>query len=346
MLNRVLFVILVTLCTLLGCRAEGVPYFKGTVYEALEFAGKQQKLLMVEFYAPWNSKSRWMAENVIARKDVYSVIDESFVLVRVDTKTKDGATLALQYEVSDYPSIVVFNVSGTVIDKIDKTLDRQDFLTRLSQIQLENDGRSGWELRKIFSAAQNNDRLQADKLTKDYLLKGNPALLISPVHMELFTNSAITFYGSAAFEYLKANRADFNRAFTQIVVNDLIHKVCLDAIFPYAVGAYEYDSIFVSQFVDSLNIVSQPFVCKQLASLARYRASLDLDGYISTVNSLMNSIDDERLSRLILSLEIVVTNGTIDQKHAARQIVEKFGRSTNSLPELQQIDALTKKLSE
>lgn len=334
---------MVALCTIFQSRAEGVPYFKGTVYEALSEAQRQQKMLMVEFYASWNYKSRWMTENIIARKDVYTVIDQTFVLVRVDTKTKEGADLAVQYQVVDYPSIVIFNQNGTVIDKIDQTMDRHDFLARMAQIRLENDGKSGWELRKIFIAAQKDDKTEADKLTKEYLARLDKKNIISPVHWELFTNSTITYYDSSAFDYLLKNRADFDTVFSKIAVDELVDKTYVEAILPYAIGAYEFDSLFVDNFIQS---TPPNTVASNLALMSQYRFEKNLDKYIEIVNVLIDSVEEHIVPRLVLSLEYVAEYGTTNQKRTARHMVEKFGRSTTSASELLLIDALTKKLSE
>lgn len=329
-------------------RAEGVPYFKGTVYDALSQAQRQHKMLIVEFYASWNYKSRWTNQNIIARKEVYTVIDNSFVLVQVDTQTKEGANLALQYEIKDYPAFVVFNQNGNVVDKIEVSLDRRDFIIRLDQILLENDGNSGWELSKIYLAAQNSDNALADKLAIEYISKKEIKKIISPIYWEMFANPSIVFYGSKTFEYVVKNRQIFDSVFTRKVVEEMLTNRMIEAIFPYSIGVKTYDSVAVNQIhmVSAENALSRNGAVDLMCELSRNRATKRIDLYLDNITKLLDLASEDLITNYITSLELVCEFGDKEQKKTARQLIEKYSRFNNSPSQLILIDELNKKLSE
>lgn len=342
--------IVLTLCllTVLASRAEGVHYFKGTVYEALAAAQRQSKMLIVEFYAKWNYKSRWMNQNVVSRRDVYEVLDQSYVLVMVDTQTKDGAALALQYEITDYPAFVVFNQNGNVIDKIETTLDRNDFVMRLNQVEIENDGSSSWTINKIYSSAEQGDRESASKLAMEYLSKQTKEKAISPLYWDMFTNLSITYYPSEMFKYLVENRDDFALAIGKIKTDDLICSILTEASMQFAIGSHTYDSLRVDE-IESIaarvNVV-QSEVLIDLCRLTRFREEGNLDKYIETMNYALRNVSQEMVVNLLLSLEIVAERGDEDQKKLAKSIVEKYGKNSYSSSQSMLVETLIKKLSE
>lgn len=327
-------------------RAQGTPYFKGTVYEALTEAQRTHKMLIVEFYAPWNYKSRWTNQNIIPHPEIDKVIKEFFIISQVDTKTKDGAALALQYEITDYPAIVIFDVKGSVIDKITQTLDRTDFNSRLTQAMLENDGKSGWELRQIFSVAGQGQKEKASLMAMEYIDRIGKEQALLPVHWELWSNSAITYYGSSTLEYINKNRTYFDTAYSRVKMDELINNTYTDVIFPLAIGIYPYDSLYIEQFKQATDSLPHSYTYQHLAQLSEQRAKKQIDKYIKTLEAVVNYVNEELVTRLILSLDLVVTNGTAPQKQAARHIVEKYGRNTTSPSEIELISALTTRLSE
>ena len=147
---------------------RGLKYWGNDPYAALSVAKQQRKLLLVEFYADWDYRSRWMSERVLSDSTVRSLIEAEFLAVQVPTDTPDGADLAQMYQVTAYPSIVVFNTNGDVVDKIDTTLDAEDFEQRLQAILMTTQGAGAWQMRQVYSAAENGDTLATDQAMEEF----------------------------------------------------------------------------------------------------------------------------------------------------------------------------------
>lgn len=343
-----LIIIICLLCAPYVGSAQEVPYFKGTVYQALEMAQREHKMLVVEFYAPWNYKSRWSHQNVMARKRVYKELEKRFVLVLVDTQTSEGANLASQYEVRDYPTFVLFNQNGNVIDKIETTLDETDFIKRINQVIVENDGKTALQLRRIFVAAKENDLGMANKLATQFIKERDREHIISPLYWDLFSNSIICNYDSYAFRFMLDNRAIFDTVFTKYVVEDKIDDIINTQVMRYAVGTLGYDSVKlakISQDAEHLSRDRQEVVAL-LSSLSVYREKKDVDMYIETASRLLRRLEQELMYQIVSSLEFVVRNGTKDQKRNARHLVERYGQSQFSAMQLGLINSLIERLSE
>lgn len=335
---RRLALILITLCALpLVGNAQSVNYFQGTVYEALSAAERSSRMLVVEFYAPWSYKSRWMHDNVLAKSD----LDADFVICAVDTRSEQGATLANQYEVTDYPNILIFNANGNVIDRIDKALSLEDFSTRLAQITITTDSRSTWQLRQIFDAAERGDREQTDKLMESYVISHKPTMLTTPTHWDLFVNSDITYYGSTAYMFLKTNRTLFADT-TQ--VDELLNGICIDAAMPYVIGVEQFNPDHLKQIASD---AANDAAIEKLCDLALLRHQNNYYQYVQTLENVIDMISEKYEYPLIMSLDFVA-EGSLGVEHkltrrSASALLEKLYIKTTSPAKISLIKPLLDK---
>lgn len=326
---------------------RGVSYHKGDVYAALEEAKKTGKLLIVEFYAPWNYKSRWMNSTILADSTIGSFVNESFIVGQINTTTPEGASMARQYEVTDYPCLVVFNESGDVIDKIDRTLNNEDFTARIEQILLVSDGRSAWKLRAIYNALAQDDEQECDRLMADYLLSRPTERMITVNHWPLFESRKINFYYSSAFDFMLRHKETFANKIGRERVDDQIESVLTDAIFPYIVGSVNYDSLIVNDIMGlsaNLDLISADRI-EGLVKLSKARSRHDVEEYLRLSSTLLRSLSEELELMLILSLDLVADFGDKTQKQRALRIVNNFKGYVNSPSNMNLIDHLSDRLS-
>lgn len=334
-------IIFAILCTLTASAQQGAHYFGGDIYQAFNQAQKQKKLLLAEFYAPWNYKSRWMNQNVLSDSTIIQQIKDGYILVQVDTQQKDGAALATQYQVTNYPNIVVFNTDGNVIDKIDQTLDKEDFAARLDAIKMTLDGSSSWQISQIFNAAQAGDRDKTDRLVLNYFSTLPLERLTSRTLWNMFTSRAVTHYYSAAFDYLLQNRAAFESVHGTQEVNKILELAFSDAIMPFITATEAIDTVYFAD-IEKIALQYTPQL-SDLLQLIKAKNSGNVEQFMILFSAVINRLDREYEFRLAMALDFVAQNGDKEQKRAALKILQRVINNTSSSSQVQLLRNLKEK---
>lgn len=318
-----------------GLRAEGLRYFGTNPYEALPEARKQKKMLLVEFYADWNYRSRWMNEKVLSDSTLIPFIEEYFLAIQVDTGTEEGGRMATLYEVTGYPAIVIFNSNGVVLDKIDTTLDQEDFKNRIDALILvTQSGGATRLLNRIYAAAEGADRNMADLYAADFLASQTEQQVINAVIWPMFKNTMITFYYSSAFDYLLNHLEQFRKEIGEDEVNETVSLALLNAMLPYLIGTSPYSEKILHDVVGiadehELQVAS---VLHLMDEMARLRLEQNWSAYISRLALLLNYVPESMQFPLILSLEPLTEEESKDDRDAAYRLVSKAissGQSTH-----------------
>ena len=117
-LNAILAFALMMLFAVSGLQAQektetpGIAYHHGTFKEALAKASAENKLVFVDAYAQWCGPCRWMAANVFPDPEVGKYFNEHFVFVKMDMERGEGRTLAREWGIRAYPTLIVFGDDG------------------------------------------------------------------------------------------------------------------------------------------------------------------------------------------------------------------------------------------
>lgn len=335
-MKRLLIIFVALLAIPFGAQAKGVTYFQGTIYEALQEASVTSRLLLVEFLAPWNYKSRWAHDNMLNN----STLSDNFVLYSIETTTVEGAELATTYEVFNYPNILIFNKSGNVIDRIDRTMSPEDFTTRLSQIMLSTDGHSTLQLRQIYMAASNGDLDELNSLAAKYLSTFEGSKQDVSTLMDLFTSTSINYYGSATFDYMNAHRASFDSVFIDTKINELL----TEAVLAYISGIKDFNKEQLDQIVSLSRTYSCSDHISSLARLAAMRQANDAIGFIQLLDRMADKLPSKYLYPLVLSLDFVDAK-QLDKSmcNSARRVIEKFTQTNISAAKNMVIESLIEK---
>ena len=302
---------------------KGLTYYGSDPYAALPVARQQGKLLLVEFYAEWNYRSRWMAERVLGNSSVRALIEEHFVAVRVPTDTPDGADLAALYQVTGYPTLVIFSSRGDVLDKIDVTLDADDFTQRIEALLMTLEGKSTWRLRQVYAAAETADPEATDAAVERLLSGMTPAEAAGSVIWPMFENSIVMRYGSVAFDYLMRHVETFRQETGTEAVDNLLTETMYRAMMPYVVGSLPLDSTVAHQIILTARQLELPAVLalESMAEVASLRDADDLTHYVARIGLLINLIPEEYQLQLAMALDIVAERGSHTAKQEAAKTV-------------------------
>lgn len=341
MIGKVGGMIVLLLCLHDGGRAAEVPadtvrrglaYVGSDPYAALPVARRERKLLLVEFYADWNHRSRWMSERVLGDSAVRALVEANFVAVQVPTGTPEGAELAGIYQVTGYPSIVIFTANGDVLDKIDVTLDAEDFAQRIQTVLMTVQGVGTWKLRQVYAAAERADYAATDAAVADFLGGQLPQDAAGGVVWPMFENSVVTRYGSTAFNYLVSHVALFRQEAGREEVDAVLTDALRQSMLPYVVGSVPYGADVAGEMVRTAEALELPaaLTLQSMSDVAGLRGSEDLALYVARLGLLMDMVPESYHLPLALALDVVADRGSRDAKSAALKIVNRVQMSMRS----------------
>ncbi len=311
---------------------RGLTYWGSDPYAALAVAKRQRKLLLVEFYAEWNRRSRGMSERGLGDSTVRALVEPHFVAVRVPTETSAGADLAALYQVTGYPAILIFSSNGDVLDKIDVTLDEEDFLQRLQTILMTVQGAGTWRLRQVYAAAERSDTDATDAAAAEFLGGQLPQDVASAAIWPLFENSVVVRYGSTAFNYLVSYVDLFRGRIGRDQVDAVLTEALMQSMLPYVVGSVPYGADVTGGIIAAAEGLDLPsaLALRSMADVAALRRAEDLALFVARLGLLLDLVPETYHLPLAVSLDVVAERGTREAKNAALKIVNRVRTSLRS----------------
>ncbi len=304
--------------------SKTVEFYNGSAFEALKCAQSEGKLLLLEFYASWNRKSKWMHTILEGAGELC----DDFVVVSVDTSTGEGVALAQQYSVTEYPFLVVFNAKGDAIDKVGQSMTREDFLAHIDDVLLSCNASSVWQLQTILRAASAEKLKEEDyhrvlQLTAAYLETQARETLLSRSHQQLFLSERLTFYGSDCFLFLRDNYEDYyDRETAEATLKDVIYS----SLFMVFNSPSSYAELFENIKKDSISLTLAPGA-QRLCDLIDMREKGDVAGYVLMLEEVVVMLPEVYEYQLVMSLDFLLDYpDELDSrvKQRARRMVEQL----------------------
>lgn len=118
-------------------KGEGIPFYRTTVSEGMKMANQENKLLFVTFTASWCMPCQWMDEHTFQDFNLTRYAQANFVSIRLDVDEMTGFQEKETYGINTLPSFLVFNASGQLILRIEKTVSAQQLLHLLQEVNTE-----------------------------------------------------------------------------------------------------------------------------------------------------------------------------------------------------------------
>jgi len=115
-----------------GTTGSSVLPWERDLPTALERAGSEKKLVMVDLYTDWCGWCKTLDRTTLSDAGVQRAL-EGVVSVRLNAE-KDGMDLARRFNVDGYPTILFLNPSGDEVGRIPGYLEPQPFLAVVEQI--------------------------------------------------------------------------------------------------------------------------------------------------------------------------------------------------------------------
>ncbi len=100
---------------------------------ALEKAGKEKKLVLVDVSAIWCPTCRKLDNEIFANETVRREIGQRFVFSRLEYESEEGQKFLEKHRASGFPSLFLIDADGKVVKKLKVTFDSGEFLRQLER---------------------------------------------------------------------------------------------------------------------------------------------------------------------------------------------------------------------
>ncbi len=95
--------------------SKGVVFFKGSFEEAKKMAAAQNKLVFIDVYTDWCKPCKIMAAEAFENETIADLMNAFFINFKADAE-KEGSRIASTYNVRAYPTTLIVNPNGEIID--------------------------------------------------------------------------------------------------------------------------------------------------------------------------------------------------------------------------------------
>ncbi|MCA5003694.1 thioredoxin family protein [Sphingobacterium bovistauri] len=230
---------------------KGIKFEHNTNWEQVKAKAKaENKHIFVDCFTTWCGPCKWMAENVFVEESVGDFFNENYVNLKIqfdetkndseDVKSwyQESKRFTKEYNVTAYPTFLVFNPDGELVDKIIGGNEAEAFIATFKNVLLpENQfltvkkkfiaNPSDLALAKsILPKALDNKEDELIDLALNTIIKqSSKEELLSEENMLSFIRIAEGGVNNKAFEYIYNNKEPFEKFMLskyQFPINDLL----------------------------------------------------------------------------------------------------------------------------
>lgn len=98
-------------------------------------AMQEDKLLFVHFTASWCMPCQWLEHNTFQDYNLTRFVRQNVVSIQLDVDDYQGFQEKEAYQITQLPSFLIFNSSGQLLERVEKTMSANDLLTLLRKYQ-------------------------------------------------------------------------------------------------------------------------------------------------------------------------------------------------------------------
>jgi thiol-disulfide isomerase/thioredoxin len=111
-----------------------IKFDKDTFEKAQLEASKEDKYILLDFYASWCMPCKWMDETTFKDKEVINIVSSKYIALKVNIDDLDGFDIKAKYDVRFLPTILVFNKNGKMVERVEETLSPSKMRNLLNQV--------------------------------------------------------------------------------------------------------------------------------------------------------------------------------------------------------------------
>src|SRR5690606_14370566 len=117
--NSIMRKILTITALLLVCfaKAQHLHIIEQDYTKALKVAKNEDKMIFIDFYTTWCTPCKKLDNLIFQNDSIQSILSEDFVLLRYNAEDDKVYHLSKKHHVSSYPTAVVLNQEGYVVNR-------------------------------------------------------------------------------------------------------------------------------------------------------------------------------------------------------------------------------------
>jgi thioredoxin 1 len=96
----------------------GIQFSDAAWKTQLDKAKAENKLVFLDAYTSWCGPCKMLQKNVFTQQSVGDFFNKEFINVKIDMEKGEGPTLALQYPLEGYPTLLFIDGDGKVVKKV------------------------------------------------------------------------------------------------------------------------------------------------------------------------------------------------------------------------------------
>lgn len=116
-----------------SAQGQGMTFKDGSLADGLKDAAKEKKMLFVDIYTTWCGPCKFMSANIFPSAEVGKVMNGNFVNMKIDAEKGEGVTVAKDYKVTAYPTMLILDSTGKELSRIvGSSRTPADFVTKIN----------------------------------------------------------------------------------------------------------------------------------------------------------------------------------------------------------------------
>lgn len=97
-------------------KSEGIQFYETNWQQVLDKAKAENKPIFLDIYASWCGPCKMLKKKTFVNKEVAEYFNKNFINASFDGEVGDGVMLANKFQVQGYPTLIVLNANGEVIN--------------------------------------------------------------------------------------------------------------------------------------------------------------------------------------------------------------------------------------
>lgn len=262
--------------------AQGVDFQNLTYKEALEKAKAENKLVFMDCYTSWCGPCKIMMNKVFPQKEAGDYFNPLFVCVKFDMEKGEGIELAKEFGIHAYPTFVILNSDGVVLQKLVGGGEVNDFIERVKKAledtqvidEMEAKYNKGYRdkafLAQYVNLLLNVSASRAEEAALELFQELSDEEKFSEKYWFLFSNDQLAPLGSELTHFLLENRDKFVESVGSENIDQYIIRLLNARLFSIQLGTYEVaDAETVKQINMALDIPTISNFMSDNAELAK-----------------------------------------------------------------------------